>query len=295
MGWGQGPWGATPWGSGGGLGLELLSAQAIRENVIRLTFDSPILFTGTGEPGDGSVLERYQIVAQSTPLDARGNPARAVRPAGVELSEVAGAGGRQVDVTTDRPMSPYPTRYSVAVNALKNLSGGVLVPGSTSVLFDALFRGIPRPLPDNAVARRDIANPQTRSAFFDPLPEVSELLLGTLPVDEQGDYAFDEGLTSVKKRIFRRVITRRGKFGHLKDYGVGVPAQVKKLGSGAVRETLAADAESQILEEPEVERVAVSWVQDAQRPNVFRMQIRAKTTSGDSVNLDVPFDPTKEE
>jgi hypothetical protein len=295
-GWGAGGWGKTPWGGDPDEApfLCLVYALAIRENVVRLFFSESIYWTQHGDPDDGSGIEHYIVAAEGgTGIDAL--PVRPDSAIAVEL--VAGSGNTQVDVTVDRPFSPFGTTYRATVNGLRSATGKLLGVGQNSFVFDGLQKGLPVPVPDLAVPTRDIANPQTRSALFDPLPDASTLTnlgLGTYKVDSQGDIAFDEGLVSYKKRVLRRLMTRKDAFVHLPGYGVGTRDTVKKLGRPAVRDALAADAEEQIKLEPETVDVRVTV--ESTPTGVFFYRIRARTNIGRTVNFASPvaFSPTGE-
>tara|TARA_Y100000034_G_C6866163_1_gene394794 strand:- start:466 stop:1347 length:882 start_codon:yes stop_codon:yes gene_type:complete len=293
MGWGSGPWGAGPWGAGGGTSLQLIAVQPIRENVLRLTFNTAPLFNGILTPNDASSPDRFQIRAiPGTKADGT-NP-REVTPVFVERAAVALSLGSQLDVTIDRPFSTYPAQYIASVNQLVSSSGGLLDPLHTSFTFDGLYRFVPPPRRDNAIPSRDIANPQTREALFDPLPSTTdEVVLGSIPVGDNGDYAFDEGVTNLKKRIFRRIVTCKGGFADLPGYGVGLPDNLKRMGAQRHRLALAAETESQLKQEPGVEDVSARVVTDSVNPGLFRLRIQVKATfSDDPIDMDVPFSPT---
>ena len=120
----------------------------------------------------------------------------------------------------------------------------------------------------------DVANPQlVRDAgIVDPPP------LGQYQVDDRGDFALDNRLQNIRKRILRRISTPRGGFFHLPNYGFAQPPK------GNVRPSelrkLAADAKAQVEREPEVVRVQVSVQQIPQQPNVVVLAVRARTTLG---------------
>lgn len=290
-GWGGGEWGSSFWGVGSGP-LRLIDAQPVRENVVRLFFNAPMKFTGILDPADASDPERYVITVVADSLE--GEDPRPVFPIIAELTEVAGAGGAQIDVTVDRPFSKFPSRYRISVNQLQTTDGGLLDPDFTSFEFDGLSGERVVRTRDVALPIRDIANPQTREAMFDPLPVTDDpLILGSIPVDENGDYAFDEGITSIKKRIFRRLITGKGHFAHLPEYGVGFPQQAKRLGTMAKRTELSAEAEKQILQEPDVEAASVVVVNDLQNPGLYRVRVKVRVKVGsEPVDMDFAFAPT---
>ena len=291
QGWGAGEWGRSFWGVGSGP-LQLIDAEPVRENVVRLFFNAVPKFTGILDPHDASSAERYQIVIVAGTLPFGVDP-RPVSPILASVAEVAGAGGTQIDLTVDRPFSPYTARYLVSVNQLQTTDGGLLDPAFCCQEFDGLLgqRGVRnRSL---ALPSRDIANPQTFQAMLDPLPVTNDpLVLGSIPVDDSGDYAFDEGVTSLKKRIFRRLVTTPGKFSHLPEYGVGLPQQLKQLNTFAKRVEMQAEIEKQILQEPDVDAVSAQVVSDLDTPGLFRVRLRVRAKVSDSpVDMDLPFAP----
>jgi len=288
-GWGSGGWGDSPWGSGD-TELRLLRALAVRENTVRLTFSEPPLFNGILDAHDASNPDRYNFVPVAGTFGSDGLPTRPVFSASVV--EVGG-GGAQLDVTLDRLMSPYPAAYIVSVNGLVTSESELLLAvGSTSTTFFGVHRFVQPPATDTAIPSRDVANPQTQAALIG-LPTGSATVLGTIPVDDSGDYAFDDGLTNLKKRIYRRLMTGAGRFGHLPAYGVGVPSRVKRLNSAAVRQMVVAEAEKQISEEPDVQSVRVSIVNDPSAPSIvrFRIRVRAKFSQA-PFDVDIPFSTT---
>jgi hypothetical protein len=270
----------------------LIGALAIRENVVRITFNQPVKFTEILDPGDASEIERYTITPIAGTKGLDGVSVRSVFPAEVARARIDGAGGKILDVTTDRPFSPYPVRYRIAVNGILSWSGGLLDPMFASRVFDGLHAGFPPKRVDLAHRSRDIANPQNLAAMLDPLPSIDPLILGTIPVDSQGDYAFDEGIDSYRKRVFRRLLTRKGQFAWIPTYGVGVPEQIKRLARVGTREAIAADAEAQIREEPETLEVRCSFEQSEDTPGVWFLRVWARTKSNETINVAVPFSPT---
>lgn len=293
QGWGLLPWGAGPWGAGGAAALELLSALAIRENVVRLTFNVAPQFTMLLTPNDASNPKRYQFVPLAEPVGLAGEPARPVLPVLVERPRLAGAQGAVLEVTLDRPMTPWPSRYRVAVNQLVSVDGALLLPGRTSFVFEAVYRQLRPQSASSPTPSRDVANPQTYQAQLDPLPQAGDpLALGVIPIDASGDYAFDEGMTQLKKRVFRRLLTKKGAFPALPGYGVGIPSYGKRLGIEGIRQQIVEEAQVQLRQEPDVAAVRVSAFSSPQNAavTIFRVRIRVAGTGGD-VQFDIPFTP----
>lgn len=291
-GWGSGPWGYGAWGLGTGDPLRLLSAQAIKENVVELVFNEMPYFSQTLEVHDASNPRRYQIVElQSEGRD--GLTARPVRPVLVEVAKIAESFGRVLHVTVDRPMSPTPSRYRMVVNQLVTSAGALLDSSKTSSEFLGVYRELRPQSMSSPTPSRDLANPQTYSAQLDPIPQAGDpLFLGVIPIDASGDYAFDDGITQLKKRIFRRLLTKPGTFPANPEYGIGVPSYGKRLAIAGVRQKLASEAQKQIAAEPDVAAVSVRVVTDAANPSVTLFQIRVRPAgSAGNVNFDVPFAP----
>jgi hypothetical protein len=283
--WGAGPYGLTPWGGSTiTVYLLLLMAEAIRENVVRLTFDHDIYFSRWHDPADGSFIDRYSITADPTAIGIDGQPSRPVRVADVQ--RVVGS-ANQVDVWTDRKLSPTGSRYNVFVTGLRSIDLALdLNPAGASATFEGVQQGVPLRTVDGTIGNRDFANPQM------PGPGIPADSLGQFIPDDLGDYGIDQGLVSYKKRVFRRLISPKGSFRHIPGYGVGVPTYSKMLARANLTGSIAADAEDQIRQEPETISVEVTLRQSDDDPSLFYYRINARTTLGIVSDYDVPV-PTR--
>ena len=290
MGWGLTPWGAGQWGLGGAETLQLLQALAIRDNVVRLWFNEAPIFTGVLDPHDASSADRYVIVPIAGTMIDHTNP-RPVTPIIIERVAEPLALGRILDVTVDRHFDGYPGSYRISVNRLVSAESGVwLDPVMASIEFYGAEQVDILRARDLAMPTRDIANPQTLAALLDPLPVTTVGTLGSIPTNIDGDYAYDEGITGYKKRLWRRITSRKNRFAHLPGYGVGLPSKLKQLGKSSVRFALAADIRSQVLEEPESIAASVSIIPDPNAAGLYRIRMRVQSTiSNDPINIDEPF------
>lgn len=275
-GWGFGPWGSTPWGLEGGE-LSLLSATAVRENLVRLAFSGAVRLTNDLAPRDGAHLRKYSITADVTSTGLDGLPARRVLPCKVELAKVAGAGGALVDLWVDRPFSPHPSLYSVSAVEIYG-AGGELLEAGASTTFFGVQAALVLPSLDRAAIARDLANPQFPGSLVDALGAPGAVL-GSFVADASGDYGTDDGMASYKKRVLRRLLTRKGSFAHLPGYGVSVPAQIKQLGRPSDRAAFAADAEAQVAQEPETEACEVNLVPLGD--GAFKLQVKCRVRFSD--------------
>lgn len=271
-------------------GVLLEGAVAVRENVLRLTFSESVYWSGLGDENDASKAGYYDvaIVAGTSGLDGESTHAVQVVSADLDPDDPVA-----LLLTLDRPMTAYPSQYVVSVSGLANA-------GQTALLLpdSAQFYGVFKQLvtPDAAAPHpaRDFANPQTLAALQGQNSvgvsggPVASLALATFNVDETGDYAFDEGTTSLKKRIYRRLVTRPGGFAHLgNSYGVGIPQQGKHLARAATLQQLASEAEKQISQEPEVAKVRVSALNT--NNGLVRFVVLVRTKAGIDARLTATF------
>ncbi len=219
-------------------------------------------------------------MGDATSVGSDGLPPRNVFVAQVDLLEPT-----VVQVWTDRKLSPFPTRYTINLNGiLQDITLDPLLVFSAPFL--GLQAGTPTPTRDNTISNADIANPQTLSGALDPLSLPTDSVLGTYPIDDTGDVAKDEGLASYKKRVLRRLSTRKGKFAHLPGYGTLAFESLKKLGLPAAYQQIAADAEAQIREEPETVAVQVKVTMQG---GVAFYRIRVRCTFGATFDMTAPI------
>lgn len=295
-GWGSGSWGAGPWGGEGvGSGLALLTAQAVRENVIRLEFSEPLYFSTFLEPADGSDARKYVVEAVDGSAGSDGEVTREVSVvtaalAGPDVGVSQTLYGSVVDLTLDRPMTSFPSIYTVTVSELFSSTLVDALP-TASLQVMGVFKQLDQPTLDSPEQSRDIANPQTLLGAISAgisTPD-APLLLGTYTIDDTGDYALDSGQENLRKRVLRRLMTKTNGFMHLADYGVGVPQQGKKLTQQSVLSGLAAKAEKQIALEPDVAKVRVVPKVDPNVPGLVRFQILVRPVSGPPRVYEVPF------
>lgn len=132
---------------------------------------------------------------------------------------------------------------------------------------------------------KDISNPMS----FGAADALSATALGSFAYDDSGDLAFDTGFASLKKRILRRLFTRRGAFAHLPAYGIGIQQYAGKLRTISNQQRLIADIEQQIGEEPEVVAIKVKLLDMPGHPEMLNIKILIKTKAGDERFVAVPL------
>lgn len=265
------------------MGIDFLDALAIRENVVRVEFDEAVSLTGLLEASDASKTEKWIVQADPATTGMDGEPARAVSVVRVELATEAdgvaeGDVGRFVNLVLDRPMTSFPAAYDLSFFEIYSADLGSMLSGTARVFATHAY--LEPPKVDAGKVSRDFANPQGAKAAA---------VLGTFVIADDGDYATDQGPESLKKRVLRRLMTRKGAFAHLPNYGVGVPDEVKKLGTQAVLSRLRVDAEQQILEEPDVDQVRVGIFADSETPGLYRLRVAVRPKLGSPFAFEVPY------
>ena len=256
--------------------ISLVSALPLRENQVQLTFSEAPYFSNVLDLGDASDPTLFTVTPVAGGVGLDGAAVRPVMPMLVE----AGALDTQLNVWLDRTMSCFPCQYQIAVANIKAEGGDALDPSNASATFSAT-RWFFTPPGSQAHQRRDIANPQSFSGLTGTL--ASQSMLGTYVVDTSADYSFDQGLQSLKKRIYRRCITKRNGFAHLPGYGIGLPYLLKRLATSVERARAVAEAQKQISSEPDVLKCKVLFTELV--PGLFRMTVLVRTTQ----NLDAKF------
>jgi hypothetical protein len=266
-----------------GAALVLESVYAPSENVVRLVFGAPVYYSGILDPGDASIPGYYTVtpVAGTTGLD--GTAARSVTVVQATL-DPSDPTGSTILLTLDRPMTPAYAQYVVSVIDVADEATRTQIVAAESSQFVALYRSIVPPS-QQATPSRDLANPQAGGVQQFPRAPI----LGSFNVDDTGDYAVDDGLTSYKKRVLRRLMTAVGGFQHLPGYGVGIRALGKKLARPSVLAKVAAAAQAQILLEPETATCTVTTTIDPQFPGLVFFVVNCQTKTGQPFRAAVPF------
>lgn len=293
--WGSGGWGSGSWGGGPGFpGISFVDALPIRENVVRVEFATKVYLSGLRETTDASIVDKWAVTADTAALDSIGDPSRsvAVVAAVIATENVAEVDvGRFVELVLDRPMSSFPAQYTVFWSGIYAADLATVDSGSAKIY--AVYRALQAPTAIAAKPSRDFANPQLADAAREELRgSIAASSMGTFGVGVDGDYAYDEGLASLRKRVIRRLVTKKGSFAHLPNYGVGVPQEAKRLGTTAVLSRLAADAESQLAAEPDVAAVKVVTEMPSGSPGLVFFRVFVRQRSGNPVRIDVPFQRT---
>lgn len=298
LGWGKTPWGRGPWGTGLSVPLQLVSAVAVRENAVRLQFNVTPLYTGTFDLGDASDPQYYNVQNDPTTTGMDGQPCRPVNVGqAVLVTNVPDSFGTLIDVEVDRPFSPFPGRYTVScIGLIAFETMAPLDPAHRSLPFLGVAQGISPATPADFAGSRDIANPMfpaELAGYGYALSQQVLKILGTIPIDSTGDYATDNQQVNLRKRILRRLFTRKGGFAHLgPGYGVGLLARIKKASKASDRADISTDATQQIKQEPGVVDAQVVITSDPSGSGLWYVNVRVKTLTGnDNFSFALPSGP----
>lgn len=151
----------------------VVSAQAIGQQTVRVTFDEPVLQVSTSGESDALNHELYTFELIT------GAPA-----VPIEAVSVAAVNGTTIDITIDWEMTPGAT-YSLIVSAVADLVGNAVTPP----LNVASFAGYQRPIPEgrsfqllDMLPRMNIEEDASGDLrkFILCFQEVVDLMLGTI-------------------------------------------------------------------------------------------------------------------
>lgn len=222
--------------------ISVVRALAVAGQVVRVVFDDEPLHRSPAGGSDALNPSNYS-------LTVTGGAAVAPTPVGVDRDPIVGpargvgngtaaADERGMDVHVDRPLV-VGVGYQVFVRNVQSMSGGTLASP-----YSAIFGGVTRLEETKVPARNqdliDLANP----AF-----------VGGYVFDDSGDLATDTPEDGLRKRIYRRLTTRRGSFRWMPGYGSTI--DLKETGSLAKISAAQADLTAQVKQEPDVAAASV--------------------------------------
>ena len=233
MTWGTSPWGSGPWG--GVAPFALLRVWAPTAQTIRAEFSSPPRVEADRSPHDALTRGSYTLSAVS---GVRLQPPRILSLTPVDATTV--------ELTLAGELEGTNARYRLSVAPTVQSAAGRVIGVRT-----AEFLGLTTELTE-----RGGQGWAERSA----MPALTDLrapnsLGGSLVVTPDGDYDLAEGTETVKKLALRRLVTPRGGFVHLPNYGLDLTHA--RLLQPAFLASLKAEIREQVLKESEVASVTV--------------------------------------
>lgn len=252
-----------PFGLGGP--LHVVRARALAGQVVRVTFDEEPLHRSQAAEDDGLNPANYLLTIVSgsgtAPVAVGVDDALVTGPA---IAVQGSSDERALDVHVDRPMS-FELIYRVTARNIKSKIGGPL-----GFPYAADFRG--------TVVQRIVQPP---NPFRGRVDFASDPITGGYFVDDSGDVASESDVAGYKKRVFRRLLTPKGAFTVLPDYGLGL--ELKKPMSQPRLSAYKLDMVQQIKQEPETASVTPNLSLIGGK--VLLAQIKIKTKKGAFVEL----------
>ncbi len=273
-GFGRQGFGLRAFGAGGP--LTVVRAGAIASHVLRVVFNVEPLHRSPAGRNDALNPANYL-------LSVPGNNAVSPIAMGVDRDPIIGptylvgngtgpgaADERGLDVHVDRALV-VGVIYNVRANNIVAAVGGTLgTPDNAN--FGGVTKVAETKLPQRNQDLVDIANPPGAGHWF---------------IDDSGDLALESPEQGTRKRILRRLSTKKNAFKTLPGYGLAV--SLKELASVAKLTELRIDAIRQISQEPDVAQATVNISQTAN--GVTTIAVRARTRRGTFVDINGTVSP----
>lgn len=234
--------------------LTVVSAVAISTRTVRVTFSKEPQNISAAVTGDVLNPRTWQITRDDTGV-------------GFTILSIAAFDSPLIwDVRVLEPFGSVNIQHTVSAPTLLDTTGSPIDAPRTATFVGALSKDRSTPSERAAQRRyniRDINNPQAPTADSDAN--------GVFIITDGGDYQLHEGADFIRKLIFRRLMTSRGGFFHLPDYGLGLAVKQPIPSGNLVK--LQTEIKNQILLEPEIAKVAVTLKQDQ---NSLSIVVRAR-------------------
>jgi hypothetical protein len=230
-------------------------------NSVDLVFSWPPKRIDPEDPDDAINLDNYTVTGPVSPLAER------------LLQSAVYIGDNTIRLYFDGPLVPGEI-YAIAIANVQAEGGGVLTPDPTTISFEA-FGALRQPVPlvSQPTELYDIRNPQTAA----DAPQGAAL--GTFVIDDDGDLGVETRRRYLRKRIFRRLLTRKGSIVLEPDYGLAYDAKAPL--KPAVLRRLQQDAESQLRQEQGVTGARVAVRQNPVEPGIVEMTVKVFDQFGD--------------
>lgn len=211
---------------------------------------------------DGINLANYTVVGPVAPLAER------------LMQAVTYEGDNTLRMWFDGSLVPGEV-YSISLDNIEAVGGAApLAPSPTTFSFTAFGADAePVPLEQQPAQQWDIRNPQTpRDA-----PEAQPL--GTFVIDDDGDLGVETRRQYLRKRIYRRLTTKKGEM--ILDPDYGITYEEKQLIRTTTLRRLQQDIESQVRQEFGVTGARAAVGQHAQFPGIVQVRLRVFDEFGD--------------
>ncbi len=237
--------------------IQVVSTILKTRNTAEITFDNEPVHIDPEDPVSVTNISNWAI---SFPMGAP--------ETNRNIQTILYVGNNTVQIIFDGPLDPG-IGYVLTISNIESTEGGVFIPSNVFFITYDKEKDALEPVQPTE-QQYDLANPQL------PSQAGANQSLGTLYVDDTGDYTNDSGRDSLKKRIIRRITTIPGGFFHLPNYGVTL-REGTLLTSTELRR-LQIETESQTRQEPEVinARTTVSQIQ----PGIVRLNVRVQDSTG---------------
>ncbi len=271
MSYGQEQYGVDSYGSNDAVlpQLAITAASPVSTNVVRVTLSREPQTTVASAAGDVLNTRTWKLVR----LDSN---------VGFTIIQISSISETVWDVRVLEALGSSNITHQISADTLLDTVGGLItVPSAFNFagLLDASVSTPDRLVANRQYSIRDLDNPQAALA--------SGSSGGVYKVSNDGDYQLHGGTDFVRKMIFRRLMTAKGGFRFLPDFGVGLrvkePLPIGNLIS------LQKEIEDQVKLEPEVDKVRATVTQDQNHLTVTVFARLKQTGQQLSLPLSIPF------
>jgi hypothetical protein len=253
-------------------GFNLVRARPVSTNVVRVTFSQEPQNISAQLPGDVLNPREWKLVRLDTGV-------------GFTILSISATPAKlEWDVRVLEALASSNISHRISALTLLDTFGDPIAQDSADFfgILDASLSTPDRQVANQRYAIRDLNNPQASLA--------SGSTGGVYAVGKNGDYQLHDGTDFVRKLILRRLMTTKGAFRFLPDFGVGLRVK-EPLPTGDLI-SLQNQISDQVKQEPEVEKVRVSVSQDQNKLTVVVLAVLKLTGQQISIPLSTPFGVT---
>lgn len=241
----------TAAGPFGGPGLiSVLGVLVSRTNQIIVVWDSDPVNEKTARFDSASSFENY-VLGVVDPLVIASDLTEFLPPG----KKIATRVPKVMDATAD-PLDPRQTIIDLDASMERGVEYELMVFDRIMGVGKEVYSGPTEFQFDGVEAVRQVPSLTVESGTRDFASIVDSNTESGYRFDPNTDIGIDEGDILLFKRVFRRLLTERGAFTHLPNYGAGF--RIKGLFRPSILQSMASEAAGQIRNEPDVLNAAVT-------------------------------------
>lgn len=263
MGYGTSAYGTSSYGSLSGA-LSVVNAFATTTNTVRVTFTVAPLAVSVSGLGDALNPATWAVTNPTTTFT---------------VTSVVKVSSTVFDVYVLEAFASVLVTHTVSAPTLLKPDLDLISPPTSSTFLGLTSLAAVAPAAEAAARGLNLVDVANRPT------QIADQLGGTLVMTSGGDYASETGASLLRKLIIRRLMTMRGEFFHLPNYGLGLAVKEPLPVGETIK--LRAEIERQIQLEPEVSSVSANVILSP-ASGILTVLIAA-TVRQTGERIDVPF------